>query len=106
MIRNFVVSDEKIERTIQRLSGMQLEAFYGRACTPKNKRSRNSVANDEDVDSPDDEDAKDSSCLRDMMDEWERRGKRQRLELGGNPVDEGVQPEAVRELKEYLQEVF
>ena len=113
MVRIVVKNEDEFECKIERLSGVQLEALYGgggsKGFTPQNKRSRNSLANDEDImlESSDDEDAKGSSSSRDVMDQWERRARRQRQESSGETVvDEGVQPEAVRELKEYLREVF
>jgi hypothetical protein len=106
-------SRDKIERNIEILDGMQLKSYYSgvgsKACTPRNKRSRNSPANDEDIllESSDDEHAKGSSTPRDVMDQWEWHARRQRQESSGETVvDEGDQPEAVGELKEYLQEVF
>jgi hypothetical protein len=113
VVRIVVKNEYQFERKIERLSGVQLEALYGdgdsKGCTPQNKRSRNSLANDEDImlESSDDEDAEGSRSLRDVMDQWEWRARRQRQESSvETAVDEGVQPEAVGELKEYLQEVF
>ena len=112
MVRCFY-SGNKIERKIEILCGMQLRSFYSgggsKACAPQNKILRNRPANDEDIllESSDDEDSKGSSTLRDVMDQWEWRARRQRQESSGETVvDEGVQPEAVAELEEFLQEIF
>ena len=112
VVRIVEKNEDKFERKIERLSGVQLEALYcgggSKGCTPQNKRSRKCLPNDDDIrlESCDDEDAKGSSSPRAVMDQWERRTRRQRQESTGETVvDEGVQPETVGELKEYLQEV-